>query len=66
MIAGGEAKSKQFGRCYELVAKERGCAFLDAGTVIVSSSVDGLHWDAAEHAKLGKAVAERVRDLLRE
>lgn len=64
MIAGGEAKSKLLGKFYEQTARELGCAFLDAGKVIVSSPVDGLHWDASEHAKLAKAMAQRVREIL--
>lgn len=34
MIAGGETKSKRFGAEYALVAKEKGCDFVDAGKII--------------------------------
>lgn len=64
MFEGAVAKSKKLGQHYRRVAEERGCAFLDAGTVIVSSDLDGIHFDPPEHAKLGRAVAERVRELL--
>jgi hypothetical protein len=37
---------------------------MDAGEVIVSSPLDGIHFEAAEHRKLGEAVAARVRDIL--
>ena len=36
---------------------------LDAGLVIRSSPIDGIHFDAVEHGKLGKAVAQAVREL---
>ena len=39
-------------------------ARLDAGSVISSSEVDGIHLDEPEHERLGIAVAERVRPLL--
>jgi lysophospholipase L1-like esterase len=64
MFDGAVAKSKKLGEHYRRVADERGCAFLDAGTVIVSSNVDGIHFDPPEHAELGRAVARRVEDLL--
>ena len=40
------------------------CPLLDAGAVIVSSDLDGIHFEAEEHRKLGLAAAERVRELL--
>jgi hypothetical protein len=49
---------------YARVAGERGCAFLDAGQVIASSDLDGIHLEASEYAKLGVAVAVKVRELL--
>jgi hypothetical protein len=41
-----------------------GCAFMDTGAVIVSSPLDGIHFEAGEHRKLGQAVAVKVRELL--
>lgn len=64
MFEGAVAKSKKLAEHYRRVADERSCAFLDAGTVIVSSDVDGIHFDPPEHAKLGRAVAQRVKELL--
>lgn len=64
MIAGGEAKSKLFGKHYAAVAEQNGVAFFDAGQVIASSEGDGLHWDAESHRGLGAALAVRVRALL--
>ncbi|MCB9159205.1 MAG: SGNH/GDSL hydrolase family protein [Caldilineaceae bacterium] len=64
MFAGAEEKSRLLGAEYARVAQEKGCAFLDAGTVIRSSDLDGIHFAPGEHKKLGDAVAARVRDLL--
>ena len=46
------------------MATRHGCGFLDAGAVIASSPLDGVHFDAAEHASLGRAVAGALRNLL--
>ena len=46
------------------MADEYGCIFLDAGQVIVSSRLDGIHLDANELPKLGRAVAAAVKEIL--
>jgi hypothetical protein len=48
---------------YRQVATELGCAFLDTASVIVSSDLDGIHFEAGEHRKLGEAVAQLVGQL---
>jgi lysophospholipase L1-like esterase len=65
MFQGGTAKSQGLSRHYRLLAEERGCAFLDAAEVIVSSDVDGIHLDLDEHRKLGQAVAGLVREFMK-
>jgi len=45
------------------VAEQYHCAFLNAGQVIVSSDLDGVHFDAGQHSRLGKAVAARVKEF---
>lgn len=64
MFNNAEAKSKQFGKLYRDVALKYKCHFFDTAEVIVSSSVDGVHLDASEHLKLGKAVASIVQKIL--
>jgi lysophospholipase L1-like esterase len=64
MFEGGVAKSKKFAEHYRRVAEEQGCEFFDTSQVIVSSDIDGIHFEASEHQKLGKAVAELVRKIL--
>ncbi len=63
IFAGGAVKSQRLAEAYAAVAKRHGCGFLDAGEVIVSSPVDGVHFDAAEHGKLGRAVAVALRGM---
>jgi lysophospholipase L1-like esterase len=63
MFAGGPAKAETFSRHFRLIAEERGCALLDAGEVIVSSDVDGIHLDPSEQCRLGEAVANLIRQM---
>lgn len=64
MFAGGAEKSRQFSHYYRLAASWYGLPFFDAGSVIVSSEKDGIHFHAEEHRKLGEALADEVRQLL--
>lgn len=63
IFAGGAAKSQRLGREYRRIATRHGVAFLDAGGVITSSPLDGVHFDAAEHGKLGRAVAAALKSM---
>jgi hypothetical protein len=45
------------------VATQRGVAFLDAGEHIAVSSEEGIHLDAAAHARLGVVIADAVQVL---
>jgi lysophospholipase L1-like esterase len=63
MFEGGAATSLQFGAYYAGTAAKSGCHFLDAGKIVRSSPVDGIHFDVREHAKLGTAVAEKVMEI---
>lgn len=60
---GAIGKSRELGRLYAEVADDAGCAFLNAALVATSSAIDGIHFDQAEHAKLGRAVAQTVRSI---
>jgi len=64
MFEGAEAKSKKLAEHYQKIAEEQGCEFYDTSEVIVSSDIDGIHFEASEHQKLGKAVADLVREIL--
>ena len=60
---GGEEKSRQLTGHFATIAEARSCAFFDAGAVVASSDVDGVHLDESAHARLGEAIAEHVRLL---
>ncbi len=64
MFEGALEKSQKFGYHYSQVAQQLGCAFMDTGTVIKSSNIDGIHIDPDDHRKLGHALASKVKELL--
>ncbi|MEZ4669278.1 MAG: SGNH/GDSL hydrolase family protein [Anaerolineae bacterium] len=64
MFTGSEATSRQLAPHYQQVARDKGCEFLDVGQVIRSSDRDGIHFEAADQQKLGRTVAERVKQIL--
>jgi lysophospholipase L1-like esterase len=64
MFEGAKPKSERFAAHYWRVAQEKGCAFMDTGQVIVSSDLDGIHFEPGEHRKLGMAVAARARKII--
>jgi lysophospholipase L1-like esterase len=64
MFEGSEAKSLLLGQHYRTVATEYNVAFFDTASVIRSSDIDGIHFEAEEHAKLGRAVTHEVLALI--
>jgi len=64
MFEGSEDKSSRFAHFYQGRAERYGVHFFDAGSVIRCSDLDGIHFEAAEHAKLGKAIAEKIKSIL--
>ena len=63
MFVGGARKSLEFGARMGEVAARCRTSFLDAGTLIESSAVDGVHLEAEGHRVLGSAVADLVQGL---
>ena len=63
MFEGAAEKSRELGRHFAAVAEELGCQFLDAGKVVRSSDVDGIHIEPEEQVKLGRAVGAEVRRI---
>ncbi len=64
MFAGALEKSRHFSHYYRLAASWKGIPVFDAGLVIVSSELDGIHFEVGEHRKLGEALAIEVRELI--
>ena len=61
---GGEQKCVGLAEAYAQICGELGCDFFDAGSVVTSSKVDGVHLDADQHLVLGHALAQSVAPLL--
>jgi lysophospholipase L1-like esterase len=61
---GAEEKSLAFTQWYRRIADERGCSFFDAAEVVRPSTVDGVHWDEAQHQQFATAVHPHVAQLL--
>jgi len=65
MFEGGLEKSQKLPELYEAVAKMSGADFLNAGSVVSTDGVDGLHLTAESQKKLGVAVAAKVKEILK-
>ncbi len=64
MFSGGTEKSRQLGARFRERAELLGCPFFDAGSVVKSSDIDGVHWAPEHHAKLAAALAAETRRLI--
>lgn len=61
---GAVERSEKFAEAYEAFAKENGVHFIDASQYGKASVRDGVHMEAEYHEKLGKAFAEKVKEIL--
>ncbi len=59
------ALQKELGNNYEAVAKMGGAEFLNAGSVVSTDGVDGLHLTSESEKKLGAAVAAKVKEMFK-
>jgi lysophospholipase L1-like esterase len=64
LFEGAVEKSSRFAEEYEFWAGAVGVDFFDAGSVIASSTVDGIHFDPEDHTTLGNAVAVKIREMV--
>lgn len=65
-FAGGDRKCVGLADAFRAVCDEAGCFFFDAGRVVSTSVIDGVHLDLAQHLALGQALSEVVGPLLAE
>lgn len=63
-FAGAEKKAVGLAAAIEQVATAAECPFFDAGSVITTSRVDGVHLDVDQHLALGRALAIQSGELL--
>lgn len=64
LFDGAAEKSRDMPRAYREMAEDRGVAFLNAGDFATCPVPDTIHLDEVGHAKLGKAIAEKVQALV--
>ncbi len=60
VFAGAEARQHGLSAFIAAAAERQGVGFLDAGSVVSVSPVDGVHWDAASHHTMGAAMAQAI------
>ena len=64
MFQGATEKSRVLGARYREIAERHKIGFVDAGEFIACSPLDGIHYEADQHALLGRVMAEAVRMTL--
>jgi lysophospholipase L1-like esterase len=62
-FTGAREVSLKLSALYATLAEAQGVGFLDAGSVIAVSPLDGIHFEAKAHRRLGAAVAEAIDRL---
>lgn len=65
IFEGAREKTSQLARVYGAMADFVGVPFFDAGSVIATDGVDGVHFTEQNNHDLGVALADVVRGLLR-
>jgi lysophospholipase L1-like esterase len=64
IFAGRIEESRKLASIYADLADELGCGFFDAGSVAVTTPVDGVHMDAENTRAVGKGLEPIVRVML--
>jgi len=62
IFTGGAAKSRHLAAAIGAASARAGVAFVDAGRHVAVSPVDGIHYEAADHTRLGAALTAAVRE----
>lgn len=56
-------KSRALPAAFEQTAKVFGCDYMDCNPYVTPNTVDFMHLDSESHARLAKAVAEKLREM---
>ncbi len=64
LLEGATEKTKALPKVYSAIATAAGEHFFDAGSVIATDGIDGVHFTAPTNKKLGEAVARKVLEVL--
>jgi len=65
LFSGAHEKSVEFGKLYGDLADFMKVHFLDAGKIISTDGVDGIHFTEENNRELGLAVAKKVQQILK-
>lgn len=63
MFGGGHEKSAQLGQQYQAMADFAKVDFLNSGDFITTDGCDGIHFTAQNNHDLGKAIADKVKEI---
>ena len=63
IFEGAREKTAQLAHVYEALASFAKVDFFDAGSVISTDGSDGIHFSAENNRDLGRALADKVREL---
>lgn len=63
IFAGAEARMANLATDMARIARAHDAHFLDAGTIIETDPLDGVHHSAAAHQALGTAVAAKIKEI---
>ena len=61
---GAEQKGAGLAQAFRQIAADLDCDYFDAGSVVTTSTIDGVHLDASQHLELGKALTKVVQSIL--
>jgi len=64
MFGGGHEKTAELGEQYKNMADFMKVDFLNAGDIVTTDGVDGIHFTAQNNMDLGKAIAKKVHEIL--
>lgn len=62
-IPDGISRSEKFPKYYEALARVLECDYLNTQAIVETSAIDGVHLEADEHGKLGRALAEKIGEM---
>lgn len=64
MFLGAAEKSRELAACYAARADELSCHFFDAGSVVESCPIEGVHWQINQHRKMAEAISVNILSIL--
>lgn len=64
LFGGAHEKTSELGKLYGALADFMKVHFLDAGSVISTDGVDGIHFTIENNLDLGTVVAQRIRQII--